>query len=290
MKIFIDHFPEHSDFAERLAARIMTRNPSVNIITYSEDSKKIKFTSREVEDAHIITRIKESDIFIPIITASYLSGNTVELNDVFDDTTNNPDKFVFPVIWSVSNWSSKNWIVRSKIFPEGGQPLSNLSEENKEKEIDNLLNTIDNIIHSLSNENEKIDKNTLETSENIIFISHDHEDADFAELLKLQLEKHNLYCWIDSERLKIGQDWRVEIDEGIINSIAVIVIMSPEAKKSEYVTYEWAFAWGKEKRIFPLMLKQTALHPRLESLQYLDFTNRATRPWDKLIKSIKELI
>ena len=69
----------------------------------------------------------------------------------------------------------------------------------------------------------------------------------------------------------------------------MIAIMTPDARKSEYVTYEWAFAWGKGKPIFPIMLKQTQLHPRLESLQYLDFTNRTTRPWDKLISSIKEL-
>ena len=65
--------------------------------------------------------------------------------------------------------------------------------------------------------------------------------------------------------------------------------MSPEARKSEYVTYEWAFAWGNDIEILPIMLKQTALHPRLESLQYMDFTNRVTRPYDELITRIKEL-
>ena len=124
----------------------------------------------------------------------------------------------------------------------------------------------------------------------IVFISHDHDDADFAELLKLYLEKNKISGWIDSERLKIGQDWREEIDEGIKNSVAVIAIMTPEARKSEYVTYEWAFAWGKGIKIFPIMLKQTPLHPRLESLQYLDFTNRGTRPWDELIESIEKLL
>ena len=47
---------------------------------------------------------------------------------------------------------------------------------------------------------------------------------------------------------------------------------------------------GKGEKVFPIMLKQTQLHPRLESLQYLDFTNRAARPWDELINSIKALL
>ena len=128
-----------------------------------------------------------------------------------------------------------------------------------------LSQAIPNIVYTV---HQTEDIKAVEHVEKIVFISHVHKDADFAELLKLQFEKHGITAWIDSDRLKIGQDWREEIDEGISKSIAVIAVMSPEAKKSEYVTYEWACAWGKGKRIFPLMLKQTALHPRLESLQY----------------------
>jgi hypothetical protein len=94
---------------------------------------------------------------------------------------------------------------------------------------------------------------------------------------------------MDNERLTIGQDWREEIDSGISKSKAIIVIMSPEARKSEYVTYEWAYAWGKGIKIFPIMLNQTSLHPRLESLQYMDFTNRVTRPYDELVERVKEI-
>lgn len=63
--------------------------------------------------------------------------------------------------------------------------------------------------------------------------------------------------------------------------------MTPEAKASEYVTCEWAFAWGVGVRVIPVMLKQTELHPRLEALQYLDFTNRNVRPWERLFEEIQ---
>jgi HEAT repeat protein len=66
------------------------------------------------------------------------------------------------------------------------------------------------------------------------------------------------------------------------------VVMTPKAKESEYVTYEWAFAWGAGVRVIPILLKPTELHPRLEALQYLDFTNRMARPWDKLIEALQE--
>ncbi|MGZ3617691.1 MAG: response regulator [Ktedonobacteraceae bacterium] len=35
------------------------------------------------------------------------------------------------------------------------------------------------------------------------------------------------------------------------------------------------------------MYKQTQLHPRLKTLQYLDFTNYSTRPWGRLFEALK---
>ncbi|HEY5005730.1 MAG TPA: toll/interleukin-1 receptor domain-containing protein [Ktedonobacteraceae bacterium] len=79
-----------------------------------------------------------------------------------------------------------------------------------------------------------------------LFISYKHEDSDFAEVLIRRFEKAGFKIWVDHDQLHIGEDWRNEIDQAIKNSFALIVIMTPEAKASEYVTYEWAFAWGLE--------------------------------------------
>src|SRR5687768_6788039 len=84
--------------------------------------------------------------------------------------------------------------------------------------------------------------------------------------------KEGYLAWLDTERLVVGTDWRLEIDQTIKASAAVLVVLSPEAKASEYVTYEWAFAWGVGVPVIPIMLKPTRLHPRLETLQFLDFT------------------
>ncbi len=120
------------------------------------------------------------------------------------------------------------------------------------------------------------------------FICHAYEDCDFAELLKMKIEERGYTAWVDTERLRAGKDWRSEIDEGIRGCCALIVIMSPNARKSEYVTYEWAFAWGVGVKVIPIVLKPTPLHPRLEALQYLDFTNRAGRPWSRLLEMLDD--
>lgn len=122
-----------------------------------------------------------------------------------------------------------------------------------------------------------------------VFISYKHEDSDFAEILRNRVEKAGFKTWVDTDGLPAGEDWRAEIDQAIKGAFALIVIMTPEAKASEYVTYEWSFAWGAQVKVIPVLLKHTPLlHPRLEALQYLDFSNFATRPWDKLIARLKD--
>jgi tetratricopeptide (TPR) repeat protein len=123
-----------------------------------------------------------------------------------------------------------------------------------------------------------------------IFISYNHEDSDFAEVLIHRVEQMGFKTWVDHDQLPIGEDWRNEIDQAIKNSFALIVIMSPEAKASEYVTYEWAFAWGAGVKVLPVIYKSTPLHPRLEALQYLDFTSRAARPLETLLATIQKIV
>src|SRR6266571_9375290 len=93
-----------------------------------------------------------------------------------------------------------------------------------------------------------------------VFISYKHEDQDFAENLIGRLEKAGFTTWADY-KISTGEEWRTAIDLAIKNAFALIVIMTPEAKVSEYVTYEWAFAWGVGVKVIPIMLKTTPLHP-----------------------------
>lgn len=121
-----------------------------------------------------------------------------------------------------------------------------------------------------------------------VFISYKHDDGDFALILKDRLERAGFAGWID-DNLQAGEDWREMIDRAIRESMALVVILSPESVASEYVTYEWAFALGAGVPVVPVLLRPTALHPRLNELQFLDFTNRRARPWDALIERLESL-
>jgi len=295
IKIFIDHYAADEDleFAKRLKSRIKNVEYDFDIQIYSD----LSLDDGESQDEDYWEKptaasIRDATIVIPIISESYISFVSKRIEKEFNSIIDSKDRFLFPVLFKPANWGGFKWVVRSKLTPSDEQPIYERSTSEIDSSINSVVLMIKNIMTELSesDEHKKIEVPSIKELERSVFISHDHDDADFAELLKLKLEKQGLEGWIDSERLKIGQDWREEIDAGIENSLAVIAIMTPEARKSEYVTYEWAFAWGKGKKIFPIMLKQTQLHPRLESLQYLDFTNRSSRPWDELIESIQAVL
>src|SRR5262245_61240220 len=114
-----------------------------------------------------------------------------------------------------------------------------------------------------------------------IFISYKHSEKEFCDMLIRQLEAAGFKVWVDADQLRAGENWREAINDAIRDSFALILVISPYSKMSEYVTYEWAFAQGAGIKVIPLMLIHTEkLHPQLENLQYLDFTDRARPPWD----------
>lgn len=122
-----------------------------------------------------------------------------------------------------------------------------------------------------------------------IFISYAHSDNDFVELLRIKLNEAKIPTWVDHSSLKAGTDWRASIDTAISDSLAIVLVMSPDSLGSHYVTYEWSFAHGLGKPIIPLMYSETPFHAMLSTLQYLDFTHRTLRPWNDLIERIKML-
>ena len=123
-----------------------------------------------------------------------------------------------------------------------------------------------------------------------VFVSYCHDDADFAQILKEQLVQAGFPVWKDLD-LQAGDNWRSEIEEAIRGALAVALVLSERAAASAYVSFEWAFALGAGIPVLPLLLKiqPNSLHPRLTTLQALDFSNYMLRPWDALARSLKAL-
>lgn len=120
------------------------------------------------------------------------------------------------------------------------------------------------------------------------FISYASEDRDFAELIKMKLESKGVEIWSDIHKIQPGDEWRKQIDYGLLNSDVVIVLLNTNSAKSSYVTYEWAFALGNGKKIIPLLLEECEIHPRMSVLQFVDFQHQK-RPWDQVVNRIMKI-
>lgn len=276
-------------WADRIVSELffVTKQHKIRLLDISMapvDNNSIKELSKNIGDA---------DLVILMITSDFLSSRFFyesEVRIVLGDQK----KYIFPIILKACLWQEEELLRKLVVFPRSGEPVTSFKDPSlilneAANEVKKIFESIKiNKINEVTTKDKTEKISNKKQTQEFIFICHCNEDGDFAELVKLKLEKEGFEAWIDIDRLKIGQEWREEIDAAIKKAKAVIVVMSPDARNSEYVTYEWAFAWGTQKKILPLQLKLTQFHPRLESLQYLDFTNREARPWDKLISEIKK--
>jgi hypothetical protein len=122
-----------------------------------------------------------------------------------------------------------------------------------------------------------------------VFLSYSRADFFFAELAGIKLGEAGISVWRDLSHLRAGADWRNGIEQGIAESVAVLVALSPHSAESSYVTYEWAYALGKGKSIVPIRLAACTIPPKLEVIQHLNFSNPESLPWTLLIERIREI-
>lgn len=121
------------------------------------------------------------------------------------------------------------------------------------------------------------------------FLSYASENAIFADLARLKLQDAGIEVWIDAGNIRAGEEWRNAIDEGISTADVLLVILTPESCKSQYVTYEWAYALGCGIKVIPMLLQDADIHPRLSVLQYLDFRDQRKGSWEELCEEIHQM-
>ena len=79
------------------------------------------------------------------------------------------------------------------------------------------------------------------------FISYAEKDQKFAQKLHDDLEDKGIRCWIASEEIRIGEEFRSVIEEAIHRCKKVLLILSEDSIKSEWVKDEVEAALEKER-------------------------------------------
>ena len=122
-----------------------------------------------------------------------------------------------------------------------------------------------------------------------VFISYKDQDSDFAESLILHLKNKGFFV-LERKTSPSPEKSYISIEQAIRNASILLTVMTPAAKASETVTYEWIFALGAGIPVFTIVRQETELHPRLTVLPHFDFTDPLTPPWEALIEAIEGIV
>lgn len=141
-----------------------------------------------------------------------------------------------------------------------------------------------------------IHQQTYKNDSRPIFISYARESIDFALQLKAFLEGEQFEVWLDKSRIKVGQEWKREIDQALERACILIVVMCQNSGISNYVTYEWSYALGRHIPVYPIRLLSddgAEYHPKLIDIEYADWTDRVNDDsvvWSELVFRLDELL
>jgi hypothetical protein len=99
------------------------------------------------------------------------------------------------------------------------------------------------------------------------FISYSSKDEEFAKRLYNDLQSEGVRCWFAPEDLKIGEKFRVRIDESIRLYDKLLLVLSESSVASEWVEKEVETAFEKEREqgktvLFPVRLDDAVLEAK----------------------------
>jgi hypothetical protein len=106
-----------------------------------------------------------------------------------------------------------------------------------------------------------------------VFISYSRRDVDFANRLVDDLEAVGLPIWFDQKSIEPGANWDAAIEQGLNESIAIIVIISPDSMTSDNVRNEINFARDNDQRIIPVLYRFAQVFLNLETLNWVDLSS-----------------
>ncbi len=124
-----------------------------------------------------------------------------------------------------------------------------------------------------------------------VFISHAHADKAFAAQLADQLRKAKFEPWLDAD-LSPGENIGLAVGRALDRADAMIVLLSPEAVKSNWVMREIDYGLTERRfaggRLVPVMVRHTKDVPWiLRELNLIDAT-RDSGAGKRVVDALKE--
>jgi len=134
---------------------------------------------------------------------------------------------------------------------------------------------------------------TNKLPENKIFISHSSIDKQMVRRIENELTKEkSLKFWIDKNEILVGDDIQKAISQGLKESDYLIIIISENSVKSNWVNFELSQFMGltENQNIIPIVLDKESkfsepINNLIQRLKYLDFSEDSN--WESNIEELK---
>ena len=118
------------------------------------------------------------------------------------------------------------------------------------------------------------------------FFSYSREDSEFALRLAEDLKAAGAVVWIDQLDISPSEEWDIAVEEALIRSPRVLLILSPASVKSKSVRNEIAFALDEKKAIIPVLYQDCMVPLQLRRIQHIDFRSDYARGLKQLLKAL----
>lgn len=112
----------------------------------------------------------------------------------------------------------------------------------------------------------------------LVFLSYSRVDKEMMFQVRNELEKRGLSVWTDEGLVPGTDSWKTKIEEAIQQSQGLVVLLSPDAKKSIWVEREIDFTRVQGRKIYPLLGKgepQDSIPIELINSQWVDIREKS---------------
>ena len=126
-----------------------------------------------------------------------------------------------------------------------------------------------------------------------VFLSYSAADEHFAKQLASELARRGCEVWDPGAELFPGDNWAERIGEALKQSKAMVVLLSPDSAKSEWVRRDIEYALGSTNyagRVFPVLVRPTEEFPWiLRKLELLRANNNPAGVSRRIANALKRV-
>lgn len=126
--------------------------------------------------------------------------------------------------------------------------------------------------------------NATKLTGELIFLSHSSDDKPFVRELNNALNKAGLNTWFDENDIEVTHSIPGKINEALSECAYFLIILTPNAIESKWVTNELNAALMMGKTIVPVLLKTCEIPPLLKDIKYADFRSDHLLGLNQLLK------